>query len=174
MDLSNLKAQLLAVLFAAGRPLSLGDLESLAPEEELTRAIPELERDLADGSHGIQIERVAGGWRLVVHPFHLPAVEQVLRPTPPRLTKAALEVLALIAYQQPITRAELEGLRGKSADGVLDGLLERNLARVVGERDSVGRPNLYGTTDKFLEVFGLENLESLPPIGEGPVLLLRG
>jgi len=96
-----------------------------------------------------------------------------LRPTPPRISKAALEVLAIIAYQQPLTRAELEALRGKSVEGVLEGLIERQLVRVVGEKDAVGRPKLYGTTDRFLEMFGLESLADLPPLGEGPVLLLR-
>lgn len=173
MDTITLKAQIMAVLFAAGRPLGLADLEPLSSEEALTRAIVALEDDLSAGASGVQIERVAGGWRLVAHPFHLAAVDQVLRPTPPRISKAALEVLALIAYQQPLTRAELEALRGKSAEGVLDGLLERELVRVVGEKDSIGHPRLYGTSQRFLELFGLESLADLPPLGEGPVLLLR-
>jgi segregation and condensation protein B len=172
-DLPDLKAQVLAVLFAAGRPLSLRELSPLGSEEALTRALMALERDLADGRLGVWLERVAGGWRLVVHALHLPAVERVLRPTPPRISKAALEVLAIIAYQQPLTRAELEALRGKSVEGVLEGLIERQLVRVVGEKDAVGRPKLYGTTDRFLEMFGLESLADLPPLGEGPVLLLR-
>ncbi|RIH81940.1 Segregation and condensation protein B [Meiothermus luteus] len=170
----ELKAQLLAVLFAAGRPVSLGELRSLAPEETLLRALAALEGELREGQMGVELERVAGGWRLVVHPRHLEAVEQVLRPTPPRLSKAALEVLALIAYRQPLTRSELEALRGRSVEGVLEGLLERGLVRVVGEKEAVGRPKLYGTTERFLEVFGLESLDDLPPLGEGPVLLLRG
>jgi segregation and condensation protein B len=173
MDTQTLKAQILAVLFAAGRPLALGDLRPLGSEEALARAIVALENELAEGKSGVQLERVAGGWRLVVHPLHLTAVEQVLRPTPPRISKAALEVLALLAYQQPLTRAELEALRGKSVEGVLDGLLERQLVHVVGEKEAVGRPKLFGTTDRFLELFGLESLADLPPLGEGPVLLLR-
>lgn len=173
MDTAMLKAQLLAVLFAAGRPLSLDELGPLGDPEVLVRTIVALEGDLAEGSSGVQLERVAGGWRLVVHPLHLGAVEQVLRPQPPRLSKAALEVLALLAYQQPLTRAELEALRGKSVEGVLDGLLERGIVRVVGEKDAVGRPRLYGTSQRFLELFGLESLDDLPPLGEGPVLLLR-
>lgn len=172
-DLSNLKAQLLAVLFAAGRPLSAEELASLADPDTLIRSFADLEHDLQQGSAGVQIERVAGGWRLVVHPLHLGAVEQVLRPVPPRLSKAALEVLAIVAYHQPVTRGEVEALRGKSTEGVLDGLLERELIRVSGEKDTVGHPKLYATTERFLEVFGLENLQDLPTIEEGPVLLLR-
>jgi segregation and condensation protein B len=148
-------------------------LAPLAGEETLVRAFLELEHDLQPGHSGIQIERVAGGWRLVVHPLHLGPVEQVLRPTPPRLSKAALEVLAIVAYHQPVTRAEVEALRGKNTDGVLEGLLERELLRVVGEKDTVGHPKLYATTERFLEVFGLENLKDLPQLEEGPVLLLR-
>jgi segregation and condensation protein B len=173
MDTQTLKAQILAVLFAAGRPLALSDLSPLGAEEALTRAIVALENDLGDGKSGVQLERVAGGWRLVVHPLHLTAVEQVLRPTPPRISKAALEVLALVAYQQPLTRAELEALRGKSVEGVLDGLLERQLVYIVGEKEAVGRPKLFGTTDRFLEMFGLESLADLPSVGEGSVLLFR-
>jgi segregation and condensation protein B len=173
METQTLKAQILATLFAAGRPLSLGDLSPLGTEEALTRAILALKSDLNDGNSGVQLERVAGGWRLVVHPLHLTAVERVLRPTPPRISRAALEVLALVAYHQPLTRAQMEALRGKSVEGVLEGLLERGLVQVVGEKDAVGRPRLFGTTDRFLEMFGLESLADLPMVeGEGPVLLL--
>jgi segregation and condensation protein B len=171
----DLKVQLLAILFAAGRPVGLRELKALDhPEEALLRALESLEKELAKGEMGIALERVAGGWRLVVHPEALEAVERVLKPTPPRLSKAALEVLALIAYHQPIARAELEAMRGKSVEGVLEGLMERGLIQVVGEKEAPGRPKLYGTTERFLEVFGLESLEDLPPLEEGPPLLLRG
>ena len=173
--MASLKAELLAVLFAAGRPVALKELSPLGhPEEALLRALSALEKELSGGEMGIALERVAGGWRLVVHEGALEAVERVLKPTPPRLSKAALEVLALIAYHQPIARAELEAMRGKSVEGVLEGLMERGLVRVVGEKEAPGRPKLYGTTERFLEVFGLEGLEDLPPLEEGPPLLLRG
>ncbi|SDE61538.1 condensin subunit ScpB [Thermus arciformis] len=175
MEGPGLKAEILAVLFAAGRPVSLKELKALGhPEEALLRALKALEADLQEGGLGVALERVAGGWRLVVHERSLPAVERVLKPTPPRLSKAALEVLALIAYHQPITRAELEAMRGKSVEGLLESLLERGLIRVVGEKEAPGRPKLYGTTERFLEVFGLESLEDLPPLQDGPPLLLRG
>ena len=173
--MASLKAELLAVLFAAGRPVGLKELKALGhPEEALLRALKELEETLASGELGIALERVAGGWRLIVHPGALEGVARVLKPTPPRLSKAALEVLALIAYHQPIARAELEAMRGRSVEGVLEGLLERGLIRVVGEKEAPGRPKLYGTTERFLEVFGLESLEDLPPLEDGPPLLLRG
>ena len=167
----SLKTLLLAVLFAAGRPVALKELRALGhPEEAVLRALKALERDLEAGHLGVALERVAGGWRLVVHPKALEAVERVLKPSPPRLSRAALEVLALVAYHQPVTRAELEAMRGKGVEGVLE-----SLVRVVGEKEAPGRPKLYGTTERFLEVFGLESLEDLPPLREdGPPLLLRG
>ncbi|GGM96619.1 segregation and condensation protein B [Thermus composti] len=171
----SLKAEILAVLFAAGRPVALKELKALGhPEEAVLRALKALEADLQGGALGVALERVAGGWRLVVHEKALPAVEKVLKPSPPKLSKAALEVLALIAYHQPIARAELEAMRGRSVEGVLESLLERGLIRVVGEKEAPGRPKLYGTTERFLEVFGLESLEDLPPLEGGPPLLLRG
>ncbi|GAB5602009.1 SMC-Scp complex subunit ScpB [Thermus sp. FJN-A] len=174
----DLKAKLLAVLFAAGRPVGLKEFKALGyPEKTLLRALGALEAELREGHLGVALEQVAGGWRLLVHEGVLEAVEKVLRPSPPRLSKAALEVLALIAYHQPITRAELEAMRGRSVEGVLESLLERGLIRVVGEKEAPGRPKLYGTTARFLEVFGLNSLEDLPPLGgdrEGPPLLLRG
>ncbi|KGQ20885.1 SMC-Scp complex subunit ScpB [Thermus filiformis] len=168
-----MRAELLAVFFAAGRPLSLKELSALGPEDRVLREVQALEKELDSGALGVRLERVAGGWRLVVHHQALPAVEAVLKPSPPRLSKAALEVLALIAYHQPVTRAELEAMRGRSVEGVLEGLLERGLVEVVGEKPVLGRPKLYGTTRRFLEVFGLESLEDLPPLEEGPTLLLR-
>lgn len=171
----SLKAELLAVLFAAGRPVGLKELRALGhPQETLLRTLQALEVELQEGGLGVALERVAGGWRLVVHEKALPAVERVLKPSPPRLSKAALEVLALVAYHQPVARAELEAMRGKSVEGVLESLLERGLVRVVGEKEAPGRPKLYGTTERFLEVFGLESLDDLPPLEDGPPLLLRG
>lgn len=170
----ELHATLLALLFAAGKPLTLEDFAKLGhPEDILLRSLESLAAKLSSGDTGVGLEYVARGWRLVVHPRHLVAVEQVLRPTPPKLSKAALEVLAIVAYHQPLTRAEIEALRGKSAEGVLDGLVERELVRVVGEKDAVGKPKLYGTTERFLITFGLQSLDDLPAMEEGPTLLLR-
>ena len=168
-------AELLAVFFAAGKPLAAGELAKGLErnEEEVRRLVDELGRKLEDGSLGVALEEVAGGWRLIVHPRLVPRVQRVLRPRPPRLSPAALEVLAIVAYHQPITRPEVEAMRGKNSDAVLEGLLERGLVEVVGEKPVVGRPRLYGTTQRFLEVFGLTGLEDLPPLEEGPALLLR-
>jgi len=168
-------SQLLAIFFAAGKPLTASEIARGLEEEEdaVIRRIQQLEKYLTAGECGVSLEEVAGGWRLIVHPAQVELVQRVLKPRPPRLSAAALEVLAIIAYHQPITRPEIESMRGKNSDAVLEGLLERGLIEVVGEKAVVGRPRLYGTTQKFLEVFGLASLSELPPIEEGPRLLLR-
>jgi len=168
-------SELLAIFFAAGKPLSLGELSRGLEEEEaaVLRRVQQLARKLESEPTGVSLEEVAGGWRLIIHPSHVDTVQRVLKPRPPRLSAAALEVLAIIAYHQPITRPEIEAMRGKNSDAVLEGLQERGLVEVVGEKPVVGRPRLYGTTQKFLEVFGLSSLADLPPLDEGPRLLLR-
>jgi len=168
-------SELLAVFFAAGKPLAAAELaKGLALEEEAAiRRVQQLEKLLANGDYGVALEEVAGGWRLIVHPRFVDHVQKALRPRPPRLSAAALEVLAIVAYHQPITRPEIEAMRGKNSDAVLEGLEERGLVEVVGEKPVVGRPRLFGTTRKFLEVFGLSSLAELPSLDEGPRLLLR-
>ncbi len=173
--MNPLAAQILAILFAAGRSVSIAELSRglMQPEAEVKKALAALARTLEAGDFGVALEEVAGGWRLIVHPKHHAAVHRALRPRPPRLSRAALEVLAIIAYRQPITRAEIEAIRGKNSDAVLEGLEARGLVSVVGEKATIGRPKLYGTTQRFLEVFGLQSLEELPGL-EGPELpLLR-
>jgi segregation and condensation protein B len=159
---SRLASQILAVLFAAGRPVSLQELAPLAPSEALKQALDELKSLLCEGSWGIDLEEVAGGWRLVVHLQQVPVVEQILRATPPRLSRAALEVLAILAHAQPLTRAEIEARRGKSVEGTLESLVERGLVEVVGHKETLGRPRLYGVGARFFEVFGLRSLDELP------------
>jgi len=168
-------SELLAVFFAAGKPLTAAELARGLGEEEtaVLRRVQRLARELESGACGVALEEVAGGWRLIVHPGQVELVQRVLKPRPPRLSAAALEVLAIVAYHQPITRPEIEAMRGKNSDAVLEGLQERGLVEVVGEKPVVGRPRLYGTTQKFLEVFGLASLAELPPLEEGPRLLLR-
>jgi len=160
-------APLLAVLFAAGRPLGEEELARglNLPKDELKARLEELRAELEPGTLGVALERVAGGWRLVVHPQHLEAVRRVLKPRPPRLSRAALEVLAVVAYHQPVTKAEIDAHRGKDSQAVLEGLLERGLIRAEGKH-----PRRYRTTERFLELFGLESLDDLPPPPEPPEL----
>jgi segregation and condensation protein B len=170
-------ALLCAGLLAAGRPLLTKDITKLlglkAPGVE--PAIQELQQSLRKAELGLLIEEVAGGYRLVVDPSLVPELADLLSPPPlPHLSTAALETLAVIAYKQPVTRGELEVARGASCVSTLETLQERELVKVVGHRDVVGQPLLYGTTERFLLEFGLKSLEGLPPIGDSPSEFLRG
>lgn len=168
---------LCAALLAAGRPVPVRDLKRLleASETVVAREVAELQRALAEADLGIQVEEVAGGYRLVVVPRLIPALADLLSPAPlPNLSNAALETLALVAYHQPVTRGELEAARGASCASTLDTLQERELIKVVGRRDVVGKPLLYGTTERFLMEFGLRSLEDLPSLEGQPAEFLRG
>jgi segregation and condensation protein B len=125
-----------------------------------------LNSDYEAGARGFRIEEVAGGFQLRTLPDLAPWLQK-LRPQPPlRLSRAALETLAIVAYKQPITRAELEHVRGVDVGAVLSSLLERQLVRVAGHREVPGRPMLYATSRRFLEVFGLASLSDLPTLRE--------
>ena len=114
---------------------------------------------------GVVLRNVAGGWRLTTHPDASPVVEQyVLASRHARLTKAALETLAIVAYKQPVTRHQISAIRGVNSEGVLRALIERGLVDEVGREDAPGRPMLYGTTPEFLERLGLPSLSELPPL----------
>jgi segregation and condensation protein B len=115
---------------------------------------------------GIHLVEVAGGYQFRTDPRHAEWVRRLFQQKPWRLTRATLETLAIVAYKQPITRAEIEAIRGVDADSVLASLLSRKLVKIVGRKDVIGRPLLYGTTRQFLEVFGLRDLASLPALGE--------
>nr|WP_183984770.1 SMC-Scp complex subunit ScpB [Deinobacterium chartae] len=155
-----------AALMGAGRPVGVEELAQLlgVPHEAAGRLVGEYRERLRAARLGFALEQVAGGWRLIVEPAVVPALAPLLAPPPlPNLSGAALEVLAIIAYKQPITRAEIEVMRGSSASSLVT-LQERELIKVVGRKDAVGRPLLYGTTQKFLLEFGLSSLEELPPL----------
>ena len=166
-----------AALLAAGRPVKVGELARLlglsAPQ--VARLAAELGGALAQAGAGFGVEAVAGGYRLVVPPALAGALAPLLAPPPlAPLSQAALEVLAVVAYRQPVTRAEIEAMRGASASTVVT-LQERELVKVVGRSPLVGQPLLYGTTEKFLHEFGLETLADLPPLeGSDFTHLLRG
>lgn len=169
---------LCAALLAHDGPLPLKDLKRLlgVSAEAVERQVHDLTETLRSAGLGLRVEHVAGGYRLVVDPELLPALSTILSPPPlPALSQAALETLALVAYHQPVTRGELESARGASCASTLDTLQERDLIRIVGQREVLGRPLLYGTTDKFLLEFGLASLEELPPVEEGDATnFLRG
>jgi segregation and condensation protein B len=158
-----------SVLFAAGEPLTLARLAETVPGPSRTELRAAL-RTLADRAgregRGTRVVEVAAGYQLRTAPEYAQWVRRLFQQKPWRLTRATLETLAIIAYKQPITRAEIEAIRGVDADSVLASLLSRKLVRIVGRKDVVGRPLIYGTTRQFLEVFGLKDLGSLPALSE--------
>jgi segregation and condensation protein B len=173
----SLPALIGAALLAAGRPVTARELADTLdlPEKTVHRELEAFARFLAASDLGFVAEAVAGGWRLIVPPALAARLSPLLAPPPlPALSSAALEVLAVIAYRQPVTRAEIEAMRGGSAGTVVT-LQERELVKVVGRSDTVGGPLLYGTTGRFLLDFGLESLNDLPPLQDGGFShLLRG
>ncbi len=166
-----LKHILEAALLAAGRPLSLDDLGALFPELEcpdkaaLRTALEELGTDYAD--RGLELIEVASGFRIQVRQSLEPWVSRLWEEKPPKYSRALLETLALIAYRQPITRGEIEDVRGVGVStSIMKTLQDREWVRVVGHRDVPGRPAMYGTTREFLDYFNLKSLESLPSLAE--------
>lgn len=171
MNDSYLRNVIEAALLAAGKPLSVGELGQLFPESarpgaaELRAAIAALEAGYAD--RGIELKETANGWRVQVRREYAPEISRLWPERPQRYSRALLETLALIAYRQPITRAEIEAVRGVAVNpNIVRTLLERNWVRVVGHRDVPGRPELLGTTREFLDYFGLKSLDQLPTLGE--------
>jgi segregation and condensation protein B len=141
---------------------------------EVVRALERLARDYERDGRGLRVVQVAGGYQLRTPAEHSPWVRRLLRERPPRLSRPMLETLAIVAYRQPCTRLDIESVRGVDADAVLSTLLERRLVRIVGRKEAPGRPLLYATTRDFLEVFGLPDLNALPPLrdlGDGAELL---
>jgi segregation and condensation protein B len=156
-----------SLLFVSERPLQLGDFKRLTGERDagkLTAAIEELRLRRQDA--GVVIVEVAGGWHLRTHAENAPWVARILTGKPPRLSRAMLETLAIVAYRQPITRPEIDEIRGVDCGPVLKTLLERGLVRMIGKKEDVGRPILYGTTPEFLRAFSLRDLTELPTLRE--------
>jgi segregation and condensation protein B len=156
-----------AVLFVADEPLSSAVLATVL-EIERREVESQLERLAADyermGS-GLALRRIAGGWRLYTHPDTAPVVERfVLASRHSRLTRAALETLAIVAYKQPVTRHQVAAIRGVNTEGVLKALVDRGLLAEVGRDEGPGRPVLYGTTPEFLERLGLDSVADLPSL----------
>lgn len=164
-----------ALLFASDAPLSAGDLarvDERLDEDTVEAVIAELRNDYDLSERSFQIYEVAGGYQILTRPEFVAVLDRYETvPQTTRLSGSALEVLAVIAYRQPIGRAEIEEIRGVGSSGVIKTLLDRELIRVVGRSEGLGRPLLYGTTDKFLEHFGFRSIEDLPRPDELPVVL---
>jgi len=165
----RLRSILESLLFAAGDPVPLGKLAQVLPgyeRRDIVRTLNELGEEYAREERGFRLQQVAGGYQLRTTRANAEFVKVLLAQRPVRLTRAALETLAVVAYRQPVTRPEIEAIRGVDVDAVLTTLSERRLVRVLGRKDVVGRPLLYGTTPEFLETFGLKDLASLPTLEE--------
>ena len=170
IDARELKAILEAVLFVSPEPVPVARLMSIlgtVSKAEVVQALEILTRDLDQDGRGIQLVQVAGGYRLVTKQEYGPWLKRMDKAkTAQKLSRSALESLAIIAYKQPLVRAEIEEIRGVETSGVLRTLCERKLVRIVGRKDVPGRPIMYGTTKFFLEHFGLQDLSQLPPLRE--------
>ena len=169
MEREDIKSILESVLFIADGPVPLQRLREVidgAPEEEIRSALDELRDELEGSRRGVRLVEVAGGFQMRTPKVNADWVKKFLGGRPARMGRATLETLAIIAYRQPITKAEIEAIRGVDVDGVINTLLERDLIRTVARKDVPGRPFLYGTTPKFLELFNLKDLTDLPTLKE--------
>ncbi len=174
MEHAEALAILEALLFVADEPLTPDQVSGIFGDrdaDEVRAMVRVLNGKYGSEGSALQVEEVAGGFRLTTRPDLAEWVQRLNRVRPARLSRAALETLAVIAYRQPLTKAEIEGVRGVSADGVLRTLLERELIRIVGRKPEPGRPILYGTSRAFLEHFGFKDLTDLPTLREIEELL---
>lgn len=161
-----LLAQVEAALFAADEPLTprrLASAAGLVDVAEARRLVKALRQRYETDDSAFQVEEIAGGYQLLTRPEFHPWLVRLRRPGKDlRLSPPARETLAIVAYRQPITRADIEGIRGVQCSEVLQLLMEKGLIRIAGRHDSLGRPILYGTTKSFLQIFGLKGLRDLP------------
>jgi segregation and condensation protein B len=166
---TSLKLIVESLLFAASEPLTPRQIHALLPGRDL-KEIKDVLEDLKDEYDGMKrsfvIREVAKGYQFCTLPAFRQYISQMLSSTPSRLSRAALETLAIIAYKQPVIRQEIERLRGVDVGGILRILLKKGLIRIMGRKPLPGRPIIYGTTGRFLEVFDLKDLSSLPTLKE--------
>jgi segregation and condensation protein B len=165
----DLKGPLEALLFVSDEPVAAARLARLldASPGEVDEALTNLAEEYREKDRGFQLREVAGGWRFYTHPAHHDVIERyVLSWDTRRLSQAALEALAVVAYHQPVTRQGVNAVRGVNSEGVLASLVEKGLVREMGRDKNAGNAILYGTTRTFLEKFGLRDLGELPPLAE--------
>jgi segregation and condensation protein B len=162
-----------ALIFASEQPLTIKDMRELlgVPKSELVGLIAKIREDLAHHQRGIVLEDVAGGYVFRTRVELAPWLRALVKTRPPRLSRAALECLAIVAYRQPVTRAEVEEVRGVESGSILRALLEKRLVRILGRKEDIGRPMIYGTTREFLQMFGLKDLTALPTLRDLSALM---
>jgi segregation and condensation protein B len=167
MDTSELKRIIECLIFIAHTPVTLDELKKLfdgVNKQELESITEEVVAEFNTLNKGFYIAKVSGGYQFRTRDEFAPWIRNYLKARPQKLTKPALETLAIIAYKQPVSRAEIESIRGVDTGGVLKTLLERRLIRIMGRLEMPGRPLVYGTTREFLELFGLNDIKSLPTL----------
>lgn len=167
MDRTELKPIIEALIFASDTPLTVEKIKQIlesVTKKEIDETIEELQKEYQEQNRGFQMKEVANGYQLRTQTAFSPWLKRLKKTKPFRLTQPTLESLAIIAYRQPITRMEIEKIRGVDTGGVLKTLLDKKLISIVGKKDVPGKPFLFATTKMFLEVFGLENLSSLPTL----------
>ncbi len=170
MDKTQIKNIIEAMLFVSDKPLFLSEIKNVleSPDaSEIKDVIAELAEEFETQGRALRIKEIAGGYQIVTDPVLAPWLKKLYKTAgADRLSGPGLETLAIIAYKQPATKPEIEAIRGVNVDGVLKTLVEKNLVRILGRRDTVGRPIIYGTTQEFLQYFGLNSLEELPKLEE--------
>ena len=160
------KELLEALLLCSSEPIPLAALMDITGYEspDILEALGQLQQDYLQQGRGFEIREIAGGWMFASFPKHAPYIEKLVKPRLSALSQASLEVLSIIAYRQPVTRGEMEEIRGVNSDSSVNTLLDRGLIREAGRKEVPGRPILYTTTTDFLKYFGLTSLQDLPPM----------
>src|SRR3989338_7607357 len=170
MDRAQIKNIIEAMLFVSDKSLFLSEIKSVLEEpdaNEIKDVIAELASEFETQGRALRIKEIAGGYQIVTDPVFAPWLKRLYKTAgSDRLSGPSLETLAIIAYKQPASKPEIEAIRGVNVDGVLKTLVEKNLVKIMGRRETVGRPIIYGTTQEFLQYFGLNSLEELPKLEE--------
>ena len=174
MEENNLKSAIEAMIFASEKPITVDQIKKVldTPDsQEINRIVGELRKEYEAQNRGIQLVEVAGGFRMITNSTFAPFLKKLFKNRySEKLSRPALESLAIIAYKQPLTKAEIESLRNVNVDGVIKSLVDKNLIRICGRKKIPGRPFVFGTTREFLEHFGLKSLAELPKMEDFQVL----
>ena len=170
MDKEQVKHIIEAMLFVSDKPLFVNEIKGVLEDvdaRQVKDTLVELAKEYEDINRAFRIKEIAGGYQIVTNTTLAPWLKKLYKTSgADRLTGPSLETLAIVAYKHPATKPEIEAIRGVNVDGVLKTLIEKSLVKIVGRRETVGRPILYGTTSEFLQYFGLNSLEELPKLEE--------